>query len=514
MQIDLKKNSGLLWTEASVLQWKHEKTVGVLLALDKLFRSVAKPSESEAEYRRLLAWCQQAEEASFTQVFCDPRAYHWARVAFDLVAAVHRGAGISTGTAEYLRDLEIADPQKALAYHLNQFNVFVAALAVQSHVSVAFAPTLLNTPAFLPGTALSISHPSSQIHLCGVQPDGTLVVLVDGAKRRCSTRPPLPQTNDKPTQHVEPTLHVGPQVACGKGSITLQPHAFNVPGLKDIRSVVSAQVEDQRDVIETLSSCLETILRFAPETHRQMEHSLRVIAFKPPGAGEVFNTSCSRLPGAAIFTASRHPLMLADDLIHEFYHNRLFALEERVAFLVDGIDAIRPTTFYSPWRDDPRPIYGLFHAAFVFERVHAFWISAVKSGYLADMQLAYAKSRAAKLGHQLQITLAQLMCWGEFTTEGRSICESISDSLKADLMVAESLRINGDTPLVDFDDQTGFQFDVDEAGEPIRTRDDVIRHIREYDLNHRTAQVVNNHFDEVRDFAVAMRELIPTAVEL
>ena len=494
--------SGLLWSDDSVLQWKHEKTVGVLMALGKLFETATERTDCETEFLRLLRWCELAAEEPFELLFCDPRAYHWARVAFDLVASVHRGASLSNGTREYVRDLGMSDLAAALAYHLNQFSVFVASLAVCSQTPIAFSPVRLDIPAFLPGTVFSISHPSSQVSLRGVEADGTLMLSVDGADVLCPTRNPPEQLE------CGATLHVAPQVDCGQGRITLQPHAFNVPGLKDIRSVSSAQVKDQYAVVETLEETLRLIRAFGPEIHHQMGRYLRTIAFKSPGAGGIFNTSCSRLPGASIFTASPHPLVLADDLIHEFHHNRLFALEEKFAFLTEDLSQSRPTTFYSPWRDDPRPIYGLFHAAFVFERVHAFSIAAIVSGQLNEMDRAYASSRAARLAIQLQITLAQLLCWGNFSGEGRAICEAISESLKRDLATAEGLGIGWETPLVQFDPQTGYQITADETGEAETVRGSLIQHIRECDVNHRTEQVVKDHFEQVSDFATAMAELV------
>lgn len=58
---------------------------------------------------------------------------------------------------------------------------------------------------------------------------------------------------------------------------------------------------------------------------------------------------------------------LADSLIHEYRHQKLYLLERR-----------HPTTFQgslvvSPWREDLRPVSGLLHAAFVFVELGRFW---------------------------------------------------------------------------------------------------------------------------------------------
>ncbi|THD35066.1 MAG: FxsB family radical SAM/SPASM domain protein [Sphingomonas sp.] len=58
---------------------------------------------------------------------------------------------------------------------------------------------------------------------------------------------------------------------------------------------------------------------------------------------------------------------LADSLIHEYRHQKLYLFERR-----------RPTTsqgalVVSPWREDLRPVSGLLHAAFVFVELGRFW---------------------------------------------------------------------------------------------------------------------------------------------
>ena len=59
---------------------------------------------------------------------------------------------------------------------------------------------------------------------------------------------------------------------------------------------------------------------------------------------------------------------LADSLLHEYRHQKLYLLE-RIAPVVE------PTTrkVVSPWRQDLRPPSGLFHAIFVFVELRRFW---------------------------------------------------------------------------------------------------------------------------------------------
>jgi HEXXH motif-containing protein len=60
---------------------------------------------------------------------------------------------------------------------------------------------------------------------------------------------------------------------------------------------------------------------------------------------------------------------LAETLVHEFQHIVLSAVEDLVP-LIDGDDG---RLYYSPWRDDPRPLRGLLQGAYAFLGVSEFW---------------------------------------------------------------------------------------------------------------------------------------------
>jgi uncharacterized protein len=61
-------------------------------------------------------------------------------------------------------------------------------------------------------------------------------------------------------------------------------------------------------------------------------------------------------------------LDLADSLVHEHRHQKLYLLDRYVPVVLRD----RPLVA-SPWRDDPRPPSGLLHAVFVFVELLDFW---------------------------------------------------------------------------------------------------------------------------------------------
>jgi HEXXH motif-containing protein len=73
--------------------------------------------------------------------------------------------------------------------------------------------------------------------------------------------------------------------------------------------------------------------------------------------------------GSAIIARPPDAASLAATLIHEFQHIRLGGL----LHLTQLHDEDPRERFYTPWRDDPRPIGGVLHGVYAFFGVTAFW---------------------------------------------------------------------------------------------------------------------------------------------
>jgi uncharacterized protein len=62
------------------------------------------------------------------------------------------------------------------------------------------------------------------------------------------------------------------------------------------------------------------------------------------------------------------PYLLADSLIHEHRHQKLYLIQREVKLFEVDAPLVR-----SPWREDPRPPSGLLHAIFVFVCLYEYW---------------------------------------------------------------------------------------------------------------------------------------------
>jgi uncharacterized protein len=85
--------------------------------------------------------------------------------------------------------------------------------------------------------------------------------------------------------------------------------------------------------------------------------------------------------GAVVGGRLIDPYLLADSIIHEHRHQKLYLLQREVPLL--EVDA---PLVHSPWREDLRPPSGLFHAVFVFVHLHEYWEHLAANGPSAEIR--------------------------------------------------------------------------------------------------------------------------------
>ena len=128
---------------------------------------------------------------------------------------------------------------------------------------------------------------------------------------------------------------------------------------------------------------LEIIAAWRPALAAEMGQACRAIQFvRDPTAHpeKIVSFSDNSVPGALYVSAVQggrliDPYDLADWLIHEHRHQKLYLLE-RFAAMINSTTAL----VVSPWREDLRPPSGLLHAIFVFIELRRFWIHVRDSG--------------------------------------------------------------------------------------------------------------------------------------
>lgn len=138
---------------------------------------------------------------------------------------------------------------------------------------------------------------------------------------------------------------------------------YNPMGLSHVSS------EDLSSARDRLRAAIGLMREADPELFGEMLAIVDEIVLARPNGTQRFNYSAGSsfaLWGGILFNVDMHadwPLYYKN-LTHEAGHNLLFAIGREGGFVGNSINE----TYSSPVRDDPRPIDGIFHAAFVMAR--------------------------------------------------------------------------------------------------------------------------------------------------
>lgn len=156
-----------------------------------------------------------------------------------------------------------------------------------------------------------------------------------------------------------------------------------------------------RNLVERAMAIIKA---WRPDLAAEMLAACRAVQFvRDPMADpcKIVSFSDNSVPGALYVSISQgegliDPYDLADSLIHEHRHQKLYLLE-RHAPTVERTSA----QVVSPWREDLRPPSGLLHAVFVFVELRRFWL------YVRDNGPASLNSRAVNQIEETDLHLKQ-----------------------------------------------------------------------------------------------------------
>ena len=127
---------------------------------------------------------------------------------------------------------------------------------------------------------------------------------------------------------------------------------------------------------KVLYESLEIIKDYNPFILEEMKFISPVIQFiRDPEAhpDKLVSFSDNVVPGA-LYICMRQgsyladPYDIADSLIHEYRHQKLYILEHYGPAIVSDFPYVP-----SPWREEKRPVSGLYHGVFVFHELEKYW---------------------------------------------------------------------------------------------------------------------------------------------
>ena len=219
--------------------------------------------------------------------------------------------------------------------------------------------------------------------------------------------------------------NVPDQAGCGPHFRTMtHPFVlFENPSDAYLRGYDRTQFCHETDAIE-MCNCLDRALdQIASDNEIYSQLCRDIHSFVPvfSSFNTVHRSHTSRdLPGVIFLSHCNDSFRLAEAIVHEHGHIQLDAVLDFDTVVID-----ENRLFYSPWRDDPRPVHALLHAVYVFSEVTRFLHNSLKR---SDTNREWIVRRLSLLTGQLRVGFSQLAnC--QFTENGRSILTYLSHCL-------------------------------------------------------------------------------------
>jgi hypothetical protein len=113
-------------------------------------------------------------------------------------------------------------------------------------------------------------------------------------------------------------------------------------------------------------------------------------------------------------------LRVLESIIHEAMHLKLTLLEKVLPLIEVGTTE----TFYSPWRDEARPIKGVLHGVYVFKSVYDFMTQYHLRKNTSESELKYIIVRKNSIENELKKTNEVQNCIG-FTRSGAILLKNL-----------------------------------------------------------------------------------------
>lgn len=371
------------------------------------------------------------------EVWATPTAFHWNSMSRMFLDVVHFGVPIHEALHGYLSHLNSSFSQ-GLATHLNDFGRFALAAYIRDKRTVEFEePIKIRLPSALPGAHLALLPSSSDTN------PSTRVLNWKCLDERMLSAIEELRTSPDPTCSVNISngLDESGEVVIQKLSVLNGPcGTIAIDSFEPCLSLRSVEVYPRitdpvlcQHFLATISCALERLAAYDESLVNEM--TLITASLTPMDAGvneeAMFSGTSSAIFGACFLSATEQPLFVAEMLVHEFCHNKLRLLQEVVPLMSDKY--LNRSIFYSPWRDEPRPIDGLMHGLYVFSSIADFWLHVWKDLNANEAERTIAQRRVGTLLLQLKFAFNEFSEHAELTPAGKKVFLSIINNRIAGL---------------------------------------------------------------------------------
>jgi hypothetical protein len=205
------------------------------------------------------------------------------------------------------------------------------------------------------------------------------------------------------TTQVDQNPALIPSIVCSQTSCLISP----ISEIQELQEHLNVSIHEIRLIDSNISWFIT--------------RALRVVTFIVPlRRDSYFSGSSWELFGAAHLSRNLNLHAIAEMLVHEAEHTRLHLLELSTPFLGAACDM--QEKYYSPWRPDPRPLYGILHGVHVFSAVTALLARGLCKDAFRE-QTSLALSRLALICAQSYRAIDELQEHACLTSFGEDVVQ-------------------------------------------------------------------------------------------
>lgn len=405
--------------EHRLLNEKSRSNLAELIAYAGVLRSELPAQSDSSGFSEYFEHVSRLKAGAVQAVFGTPQGFFWNAVTRALLEAKFHSGSRPLLLQQYLgpsdENLDIA-----IERHLHEFGRFALAASAKAGQDAIFdRPVRLKGPSVLPGIGIALLPESIGAEFELRELNETLVSAGENARY-----------GEKLQQWPGVTVLRMPSWQGPLGHIVVDgwDPVFNFSWIE--RYPRLHKPEACKEFAATLSSALQCIDRYEPglaESISLIIDSITPMDTRESGA-EMCSGTFSPMFGACFLSDTPEPMFVAEMLVHEFCHTRLRLAQESISLF--KTENPGPAVYYSPWRDDPRPLDALAHGLFVFGRIARFWLNVHGSGSESPMTRELALRRLGTLIYQLRYAFREFTDNAGLTAYGAVFANVLEDWIR------------------------------------------------------------------------------------
>jgi len=406
------------------LTWFKVKNRRILLELIAVLNYLSSQSDKDSEFVVKIDFLKSANLEFLERIFLSPEGRQWIYFTYTEIKSKGTGEGMLQAYAQWL-----GISRMALREHLIQkLDEFIFALVILSQSSPKEPITLkVKKNAILPLTA-QMCRLQANFEL-ELSPNTTVTMAVKLETLKVGLNSSGIETQAEFSQLLgskKYPLYIDLYSEASRSSF---------PGREQLHRVS----EQEEEVLLKQIQAIEKALDYIGLVDHSISHYFKEVPnyFVPliGPEGTLPSSSNSSVDTMFWYSATHQPLLMAEMIIHELSHQRLFRLQDTDPLLNpevhgSGWDICE---IYSPWRDDPRPVNGVFHGFVVFTEAAKFWMSLINQGGLEKEDLDISRRRMTMLALQLDHAQKSLATC-TYTALGRSVFDAYAQVLEGTIL--------------------------------------------------------------------------------